>query len=134
MAAKAARKATKEDLEKLTSRLELLKTYLNADELNWESNVEENSNFHLSLARLAGNMIFESVLSTFYENINKYHDQFLLKELWVLEKSYKDLCDITEAIREGNSDEAEFITRRHVRIFTQIMEERERVLYEDGKN
>lgn len=128
VASKAAQKAKKEDIQQLTIFLESIKKNLNNAELRWDEFVADDKRFHLSLARIAGNRIIESVLYTVYENIKQYLDQFLPRNsrMRIMERTYRDLCNITEAIKKKNCDKAEFFVQDHVSRFNLMMEKGER--------
>jgi DNA-binding FadR family transcriptional regulator len=126
VAAKAAQKAKKEDIKQLIIFLESIKNHLYADELRWDEIIREDNKFHLYLARIAGNRVFESVLYTVYDNINRYFEQFLPRDRGILEKIYKDLCKIREAIDKRNSNKAKILVQDHVRRFNRMMEDGEK--------
>jgi DNA-binding FadR family transcriptional regulator len=122
VAAKAAQKAKREDVKQLNLSLESMKSHLDATEFNWSEIIKEDNKFHLSLAQIAGNRIFESVLCTIYENIYPYFDRYLSKERGLMEKNYQDLCKIAEAIKKRNSNKARVLVQDHVRRFNLMME------------
>ena len=122
IAARAAQKAKKKDVEQLNISLESMKTLLNAGEFNWSEIIKEDNKFHLSLAHITGNRVFESILCTIYENIYHYFDRYLSKERELMEKNYQDLCKITEAIKKRNSNKARVLVQQHVRRFNLMME------------
>lgn len=123
VAAKAAQKAKKADLQEMETFLEIIKKNLNVNEPNWKEIREEDNKFHLFLARIAGNRVFESILYTVYDNINRYFDQFLPGDVRILKKIYQDLYKIKEAIKERNSTKASDLVRRHIRHFNLMMQE-----------
>jgi DNA-binding FadR family transcriptional regulator len=123
VAAKAAQKARKEHIKQLNLSVQSFKAHLDASEFNWNEIIKEDNKFHLFLARIAGNRVFESVLYTVYENIFPYFERFLSKEKALMEKNYQDLCKITEAISKRNSNKARVLVKDHVRRFNLIMME-----------
>ena len=123
IAARAARNAKRQDLRQLNAILESIKRCLEADDFHWEEIVMKDNQFHLYLAQMAGNRIFESVLSTVYENIYRYFDRFLSKERRFMEQNYQDLCKIAEAIGARDSDSAQKLVQDHVKRFNRIMEQ-----------
>jgi len=126
VAAKAAQKAKKEDVKQLNVFLESIKAHLDASEFNWSEIIKEDNKFHLNLARIAGNRVFESVLYTVYENIFPYFDRFLSKERGLMEKNYQDLCKIKKAIENRNSKKTKVLMQDHVRWFNRMMERGEK--------
>ena len=122
VAAKAAQKAKKEDIQKLNVILQSIKNCLDAEHFNWKETVIEDNKFHFLLARIAGNRVFESILSTVYENIYPYFDRFLSKERSLMEKNYQDLCKIAEAIQKKDPQRTQKLVQDHVKRFNRIME------------
>jgi DNA-binding FadR family transcriptional regulator len=126
VAAKAAQKAKKADLKQLTNLLKSIRNHLDASPFDWKAVIIKDSEFHLSLSRIAGNRVFESILDTIYENIYKYFDRFLSKKRRLQEKNYQDLCKITEAIRKRDPQKAQDHVQEHVRYFNRMMEDGEK--------
>jgi len=126
VAAKAAQKAKKEDLEQLKILLYSIEKILNSGELRWDEYIAADNKFHLILARVAGNRIFESVLYTIYENINRYFERFLPKNREIIERNYHDLSKIAGALEKRNSNKARDLVQRHVKYFNRLMEDGEK--------
>jgi GntR family transcriptional repressor for pyruvate dehydrogenase complex len=126
VAAKAAQKAKKEDLEQLKILLYSIEKILNSGELRWDEYIAADNKFHLILARVAGNRIFESVLYTIYENINRYFERFLPKKREIIERNYQDLSKIAGALEKRNSNKARDLVQRHVKYFNRLMEDGEK--------
>ncbi len=121
-AAKAATRAKKKDLKELNSLLESIKKLLGKGRQSWREVIKEDNQFHLCLARISGNRVLESVLSTIYGNIFRYFDQFLPKERDITEKIYQDLCQIVEAIRQKDAQKTRTLIQDHVKRFNLLME------------
>jgi DNA-binding FadR family transcriptional regulator len=79
----------------------------------------------MTLAEVAQNPIYISVLHSVHENIHRYYDRFLSMEERELQENYQDLCDIAEAVEKGRTDHARRLARDHVRRFNQYMKRRE---------
>jgi GntR family transcriptional regulator, transcriptional repressor for pyruvate dehydrogenase complex len=126
VAARAAQKATRNDLTELCSILDSIGNSLDTPESEWDELVLKDTEFHLTLARIAGNRVYESVLRTVYDNISLYFESFLPKNGKIIEGIYRDLCKITEAIKIRDSDEAKSLLIDHVERFNKIMKEREK--------
>jgi GntR family transcriptional repressor for pyruvate dehydrogenase complex len=126
IAAKAAQKANKSEVKQLSFYLISIKNLLTAKEFNWDEIIKVDNQFHLFLARIAGNKVFESVLYTVYENIYRYFDRFLSKDRRSMKKNYRDLCNITQAIEKRNSNMAKVLVQDHVRRFNRMMEKGEK--------
>ncbi|MBM4278026.1 MAG: FadR family transcriptional regulator [Deltaproteobacteria bacterium] len=122
VASMAAKKAKKKDIKELTSLLELIKTLLDGKPENWREVIKVDNQFHLCLARIAGNRVFESVLSIVYDNIFRYFDRFLPKEEGVTERIYKDLYGIVEAIKRKDDQKTMTLIQDHVKRFDRMME------------
>jgi DNA-binding FadR family transcriptional regulator len=130
VAARAAKRAKKADVGQLTAILRSIRTLLDAREFDWKKVIAEDSEFHLRLARIAGNRVFESILETVYKNISRYFDLFLSRERSLQEKNYQDLCKIVEAIEKRDAEKAGALVQDHVRYFNRIMEKGERAARE----
>lgn len=122
VAAQAARRARKEDIQELTSYLESMKTLLHNGQEAWREAIKIDNQFHLCLARVAGNRVFESVLMTVYDNIFRYFDRFLPKEKRVTERIYRDLCGIVDAIKGRDPQKTKALIQDHVKRFDRMME------------
>ncbi|MBM4350166.1 MAG: FadR family transcriptional regulator [Deltaproteobacteria bacterium] len=122
VAAQAARRAKKEDIKKLTSFLDSIKNLLNGGQETWREAIKVDNQFHLCLARIAGNRVFESILTIIYDNIFRYFDRFLPKEKKVTERIYQDLCGIVEAIKKKDSQKTKTLIQDHVKRFDRLME------------
>ena len=83
--------------------------------------IKGDSKFHLTLARIAGNRIFESVLYTVYNNINRYFERFLPREIKIFDAIYQDLSNITAAIENKDSKGAQILLIDHVKRFNRMM-------------
>jgi len=132
VAAKAAQTAKKTDLCQLTTLLKSIRNHLDASPFDWKSVIIKDSEFHLSLSRIAGNRVFESILGTMYEHIYKYFDRFLSKNRRLQEKNYRDLCKITEAIEKRDSQRAQSLVQDHVKYFNWMMEKGKRAADRKG--
>lgn len=122
VAAQAARRAKKEDIKELTSFLESIKNLLHDGQETWREAIKIDNRFHLCLARIAGNRVFESILTTVYDNIFRYFDRFLPKDKKVTERIYQDLCGIVEAIHEKDALKTKALIQDHVKRFDRMME------------
>jgi len=124
IAAKAAQNAKKADLTHLNNLLKSIKNLLDTSPFDWKAVIIKDSEFHLSLSRIVGNRVFESILGTIYENIYKYFDRFLSKRRNLQKKNYQDLCKITKAIEKRDSQRAQSLVEDHVKYFNWMMEKR----------
>lgn len=122
VAAKAAQKATKEDIRTLRTFLQAIREHLDAEPFAWSDVVREDNRFHFHLARITGNRIFESVVQTIYENISAYFEQFLSRDRRPTERMYLDLCGVLEAIEARDTEKARKLVQDHIRYFNRQME------------
>jgi GntR family transcriptional repressor for pyruvate dehydrogenase complex len=122
VAAQAARRAKKEDIGKLTSYLESMKNLLHGGQETWREAIKIDNQFHLCLAKIAGNRVYESILTIIYDNIFRYFDRFLPKDKKVTERIYQDLCGIVEAIQKKDAPKTKALIQGHVKRFDRMME------------
>lgn len=121
VAAKAAKKATKEDIRRLNILLETIERHLNVDEPKWDELIEDDTKFHICLAEIAGNRLFESVLRTVYDNINRYFDLFLPRDIGILRGIHRDFYDTKKSMEKRDYRKAGDIIQRHVKRFNLMM-------------
>ena len=126
VAAKAAQMAKKDDITHLKGLLRSIEEQLPRGELGWDEISRLDTLFHLRLARITGNRMYESVLHTVHNNINQYFYHFLSKDQTIFKNTYKELCRITEAIEKRNPDQARICLQQHLRRYSRRMEEVEK--------
>jgi DNA-binding FadR family transcriptional regulator len=80
----------------------------------------------MTLARMAANPIYISVLHSVHDNIHRYYDQFLSMDARELQENYRDLCDLVDAVEKGQANRARKLARGHVQRFNSYMKNRER--------
>jgi DNA-binding FadR family transcriptional regulator len=81
---------------------------------------------HMTLARVAENPIYISVLHSVHDNIHRYYDQFLSMDRPELQENYQDLHDLVDAVEKGQADNARRLARDHVHRFNKYMKRREK--------
>ncbi len=123
---KAAKLATKEDVEELKVFLNAIKEQIQIGLAGWENILELDKSFHLALVRLTKNKIYESVLHSIYNNINSYLEKFLPRNTEVLKNNYKELHKILKAIENRNPEKASFYFRQHVKPYYKRIESDEK--------
>ncbi|MBW2311552.1 MAG: FadR family transcriptional regulator [Deltaproteobacteria bacterium] len=94
------------------------------EDSHWDEFIEADNRIHLMLAHIAGNPIYESVLTIVYQNINLYFGKFLSKEESLMKENYQDLVEIVAAVKSGQSAKANLLVQNHVYRFNRLMEER----------
>jgi DNA-binding FadR family transcriptional regulator len=122
----AVQRAQKEDIEKLKQIIGQAKVCLEEGEAGWKALLQLDNQLHLTLARIARNPIYESILKTIYDNIHRYFEKFLPIKEEVLREIYQDLCDIVQAVEEGQANKAGLLVQNHVYRFNCMMEENAR--------
>jgi GntR family transcriptional repressor for pyruvate dehydrogenase complex len=124
VAAHAADNRSAEDIRKLKDLL------ANAHECARKGNSRRNAfididkQIHMTMARITGNPVYISVLTSVHDNIHRYYDRFLSMDKPELEENYQDLCDLVSAIENREVEKARSLARRHVRRFNQYMKKR----------
>lgn len=109
----AAERATPEDIDGLREILEEAKGSLDRHE-EWEAYVAADAKFHMTLAQISGNAVYEYIQTGIHENINRYYAEFLEREESVLCEHYGDLCAIADAVEAGDGDTACTAMRLHL--------------------
>jgi len=115
VAFRAAQKIKEKDVKELRDIVRSIKKHLDSSELRWNEIMVEDKKFHVSLARLSGNRIFESVLDSFHNSINRYFQRFLPRERWVLEVIYNNLNKIVKAMEKRDSKKVQALVLEHVK-------------------
>ena len=120
----AAERAKGEHISRLEELLAEAKTHCDQGISHWDEFIEADNRIHLMLAHIAGNPIYESVLTIVYQNINLYFGKFLSKEESLMKENYQDLVEIVAAVKSGQSAKANLLVQNHVYRFNRLMEER----------
>ena len=120
-AALAAEKARPEDLARLEELLAQAGDLAAQGPAHWEEFLEIESRLHLTLTRMSGNLLYESVASTVLENIGTYYQDYLPRTREMLEEDYEDWRSIVKAIRRGHNRRATELIRDHISKFSRYM-------------
>lgn len=123
----AARHSAPEDIQRLKEIVAKVKLAVDGGIKMWDDYISADDEFHMELARIAGNPIYVSILRTVHENIHRYYDRFLTKIADRMQENYQDMCDIIVAIEKNNPLKAQELARTHVKRFTQFMKNSDRV-------
>jgi DNA-binding FadR family transcriptional regulator len=126
VAAHAAVRSTQGDIRKLKQLLDQAQTCVKQGSSQRNAFIEIDKQIHMRLADITGNPIYTSVLHSIHDNIHRYYDKFLSMENRELQENYQDLCDLIQAVENGNVDLARKIAQSHVKRFNQYMKKRER--------
>jgi DNA-binding FadR family transcriptional regulator len=125
VAARAAERHSEADISGIKALLDKARKCIDGGASQRNAFIEIDKQIHMTLAEVAQNPIYISVLHSVHENIHRYYDRFLSMEERELQENYQDLCDIVEAVEKGQADHARRLARDHVRRFNQYMKHRE---------
>ena len=114
---------TKEDLRNLKGLLGEAGVLLKQGTPGWDAFIRIDNQIHLTLAKMAGNPVYESVLRTVYDHIHRYFDRFLPREEDIIQENYRDLLEIVKAVEGGRAEKASRLVQDHVSRFNRRMEE-----------
>jgi GntR family transcriptional repressor for pyruvate dehydrogenase complex len=120
----AVKRAKREDVRQLRGLLRDAENYLESGTGSWDAFIRTDNQIHMTLARVARNPVYESVLQTVYDHIHRYFDRFLPREEKILRENYNDLVEIIRAVEEGQASKAVRLVQDHVRRFNKLMEEK----------
>ena len=122
VAACAACQAGPAEIRRLEAILTQARTCLDdTDALPYDF-IRTDIRLHIALAEISGNPIFVAVTKMVHETILGLYDRFTLRGRDVLEENYGDLCDLVDAVRQGQSEQARRLALQHVRRFSQHMQ------------
>ncbi len=121
----AAERAKKEDLQYLEQLLNEARLHLEKGVTHWDEFIQIDNMLHMALAHIVGNPVYETVLQTVHDNINRYYDRFLPMKQEFMKENYRDLCDIVRAVEKKQMAKARRLAQDHVSRFNQFMEEKE---------
>jgi GntR family transcriptional regulator, transcriptional repressor for pyruvate dehydrogenase complex len=121
VAALAAKRAQKKDIERLKIYLEKFRELLDKRDAGWKDFIRIDIDLHIAIAEIAANPVFTAVLHMVHENILGCFDRFSLKKKAVLAENYQDLSDVVQAIERGEAQRARTLAQNHVRKFKQYM-------------
>jgi DNA-binding FadR family transcriptional regulator len=124
VAARAAKRSTNADIEQLKKLVAAARKCVDAGPAQRNAFIEIDKQIHMTLARVAENPIYISVLHSVHENIHRYYDRFLSMDGPELQENYQDLRDLVNAVEKRQVEDARRLARDHVRRFNQYMKTR----------
>ena len=124
VAAHAAERHTADDIKLLRQLLAQAHKCVNQESPQRNAFIKLDKQIHMNMAVISGNPIYISVLHSIHDNIHRYYDQFLAIENHELRDNYQDLCEIIQAVENGQADLARKLARNHVLRFSRYMEMR----------
>ncbi|MCP4752665.1 MAG: FadR family transcriptional regulator [Proteobacteria bacterium] len=119
----AALKIAAPDRERILNMAAEAEKHLGDKAERWEQLLKIDKAFHLFLAKIAGNTIYESISLIIHENMGAYHRASPPKDPKALEKIIKNLGEIARAVAGGESVKGRTLTRRHIRFLVAQMKE-----------
>ena len=125
IAAHAAERHSKTDILELNRLLTQARECVEKGPAQRNAFIDIDKQIHMTLARITGNPIYITVLHSIHDNIHRYYDRFLSMEEPELQENYQDLCEIIEAIENGQADRACELAQQHVLRFNQYMKKRQ---------
>jgi DNA-binding FadR family transcriptional regulator len=120
----AAERAKEEDIRYLKHLLIELGSYVKEGVSHWDAFIEVDNQWHMALAHITGNPLYESVLQTVHDNINSYYNQFLPKKEELMRKNYRDLSGILRAVEKRQASKARLLAQNHVSRFNRFMQKK----------
>lgn len=125
VAAHAAKRCTEADILQLKELLNDARKCIDRGTSQRDAFIEIDKQIHMTLAAVAQNPIYVSVLHSVHENIHRYYEKYLSMEEPELKENYQDLCDLVNLVEKGQADKARELARDHVCRFNQYMKKRE---------
>jgi len=125
VAARAAESRSAADIRKLRDLLAQANESVRKGSSHRQAFIDVDKRIHTTLARITGNPVYISVLTSIHDNIHRYYDRFLSMEQAKLEENYRDLCDLVSAVDHGESDKARRLAQKHVSRFNEYMKKRQ---------
>ena len=124
VAAHAAERHTTDDIKIIRQLLAQAHKCADPGSPQREAFINLDKQIHMNMAVITGNPIYIYVLHSIYDNIHRYYDRFLAMENHELRDNYRDLCEIIQAVENGQADLARKLARNHVLRFSRSMEMR----------
>lgn len=118
VAALAAKRARKKDINWLKKLLAKAQKYIEAWDSEWEDFLQVDLEIHIALAEISGNPVYLAVIRMVHENIL---EKLFFKDEQSLKENYRALCDIVDAIEHGDADRARSLVQDHIVQCTQWM-------------
>jgi len=117
----AAMRATPSDIQQLRLLLDEARRHKENGISRQDEFIRVDEHLHQALARISRNPMYTSILQTLHENIHPYFENFLPREPHVIEENFSDLCEIVQAVENGDAKKARQLARHHVRRFNRYM-------------
>lgn len=121
VASLAAQRATAADIERLQNLLAGAKQLCEQGLGRWSDFVRMDEQIHMAIAKVAGNPLYDFVLRSVHDNIQRYYDTFLNVSTNEMAENYEDLRLLIAAIQDHQAEKAWALAREHVRRFSAYM-------------
>ena len=121
VAALAAQRAAPEDIRLLREMLEEARQHTEVGVAAWEAFCQVDNRIHVTIAKAAGNQVYEFVLRMVHDNIQQYYEVHPLKDQQFMRENYQDLRDIVTALEKQQSTAVRSLMQSHVRRFNRYM-------------
>jgi DNA-binding FadR family transcriptional regulator len=121
VAAIAAQRATEADIHRLKGLLDQAKKHVDTGVEAWEPFCRLDNRIHVTIAKTAGNRVYEFVLRMVHDNIQQYYEAHPLKGRQFMQENYQDLCDIVSALEKRQATAVRTLMQSHVRRFNRHM-------------
>jgi DNA-binding FadR family transcriptional regulator len=102
----AAKRRSNADISQLKKLVEEARKCVDGGTSQRDAFIDIDKQIHMTLARVAENPIYISVLHSVHDNIHRYYDQFLSMEGPELQENYQDLRDLVDVVEKGQVDNA----------------------------
>jgi len=119
----AAERATAEDIESLKKLLEEASLCVAEGVAGWETFCSIDKAFHKKMARISGNAVYKFVLQMVHDNIQRYYEDYPLRNKRIIQENYQDLEDIVRAMEQKKTTVVSTLVQSHVRRFNRYMAE-----------
>jgi DNA-binding FadR family transcriptional regulator len=116
----AAKRARREDIQYLNYLLKESKAKLAEGVSGWNGFIKTNRELHVALVRIARNSIYESVLQTIHDNIDRYYSRLPRKES-IMKEMYRDWYQILKAVEKREADTASSLIRGHISRYNRLI-------------
>ena len=121
VAAIAAQRATRADINHLKTLLKQAHKHAAVGIAAWEPFCQVDNRIHVAIAKAAGNRVYEFVLRLVHDNIQQVYEAHPLKDQPFMQENYQDLCDIVAALEKQQSTAVRSLMQSHVRRFNRYM-------------
>ena len=120
---RALENATDKDVENLTGIVGRMESVLDREEqFEWKSYLYLDKKFHLYLAKMAVNPIYDLILRTFLDNLSIYYQAYKHRRIEFGHDNLDNIKRIVEAIKNKDKNAAQLQIKKHFEIGTAYIE------------